>query len=456
MTSFVTRRDVVHGMVQSWEETVLETLSRELPPHLFARLHTPWRRDSRAVFEEGGLLVHVSPFGLGGKGALLVDDIVELLPRLDPVAPGSLEMWIEPRSYSRAALDDIRYGRAPTAPRFAWAGTSLLDSLKRVLERGMKPADGSEVSPGFGIYLLAPEAGADYLSFTRFQPQSWFVRSATGFCVQNSDGGAPIGRAAIEISRDGKRASLRYCTIPPDDLKEQFAAARLGSGYSGFAEYWERGALPAIKQVLKEHPETLAVLPLEGVAMPAARVLDTGEGFLVHITPRQIDGNGLDMLPNLDLPNGSTVPCVEPRTLTHADLKALLYGGPHALEPCGVFGRLWASTRHLWASTHIRDGLRRTLEKAKMPFPRAYSIVAIDASHPAFPSFNCVPWCCGARAEDTPVGAFANSLRGISLRDEISGLVVLEVTAPSAGQTRALLRRHSAGVCHAARATTAA
>ena len=333
-TAKKSKKDVLQDAVQSWEETVLETLSRELPPHLSARLHTEGN-----VFEEGGLLVHVSPFGLGGKGALRdEDDDYDLLPTLDPVADNSLETWIEPRSYGKAAIDDIRYGRPSAAPRFAWTSTALLDSLKHIRERGMNPDDYSGVSPGFCIFLLAPAAGADYLSFVRSTHQ--FARSATGFCVQTSDGGAPIGRAAIEISGDGKRASLRYCTIPTDDLKAQLAAVH--GGYRGFDDYYERGVLPAITQALKEHPETLAILPREGDAVHSARVLDKGDGFFVHVMQRQIDGNGLDMLPNLDLPkDGSGVPCVEPRTLTGTDLKALLYG----VEPT-------KGTRRLWASTH--------------------------------------------------------------------------------------------------------
>ena len=34
-------------VVPSWEDTVLETLRRELPPHLFARLHTDRARARR-------------------------------------------------------------------------------------------------------------------------------------------------------------------------------------------------------------------------------------------------------------------------------------------------------------------------------------------------------------------------------------------------------------------------
>ena len=34
---------------------------------------------------------------------------------------------------------------------------------------------------------------------------------------------------------------------------------------------------------VEKHPETLAKLPLEGDAVSSARVLDKGDGFLVHV-----------------------------------------------------------------------------------------------------------------------------------------------------------------------------
>ena len=425
--------------LRSWDDTVLETLRRELPPYLYARLHTAEGKAPRAhaLVKEGGLLLHVTPLGLGGEGALLDNDNeLPLLLPFDPVEEGSSELWIEARSYDKAAIDDMRYGRATFAPRFAWAGTSVLDSLKHVCNRGMKPSDGSGAARGFTIFAIGPNAGPDYLSFqnalTAGEPNGFGI-SGTGFCVQTSDGGAPSGLAAVEISRDGTRAVLRYCTIPKDDPKAELAAVR--GGYGGFDDYWERGALPAIKLALEKHPETLAKLPLEGDAKSSARVLDKGDGFLVHVTRRQIDGNGLDMLPNLDPPDedDAGVPFVKPRTLTEADVQALLYAG----APAGDM------RRRLWTGTHIRDALRHVHENAVMPFPSAYSIVAIDASHTAFPWFNTAHGGGGSGGGYN--GGFATSLRGISTSDDLSGLVVLEVTAPSAGPVRALLRRHSIG-----------
>ena len=122
-------------VLRSWNDTVLETLRRELPPHLYARLHTAEGKAPKAsaFVKEGGLLLHVTPFGLGGEGALLDNDNeLPLLLPLDPVEEGSSELWIEARSYDKAAIEDMRYGRATFAPRFAWVGTSVLDSLKHV------------------------------------------------------------------------------------------------------------------------------------------------------------------------------------------------------------------------------------------------------------------------------------------------------------------------------------
>ena len=53
-------------VVRSWGDTVLETLRRELPPHLYAQLHTAEGTAPRAaaLVKVGGLLLQLLSFPL--------------------------------------------------------------------------------------------------------------------------------------------------------------------------------------------------------------------------------------------------------------------------------------------------------------------------------------------------------------------------------------------------------